>query len=65
MSEEDLQLLITLDDPRNAQECDTFYGREAEEWEDWFKAEREFRRGLVGPPERLPFSSVGAGRVTN
>lgn len=24
MSEEDLQLLITLDDPWNAQECDTF-----------------------------------------
>jgi hypothetical protein len=32
MSEEDLQLLITLDDPWNAQECDTFYNQEAEEW---------------------------------
>ena len=30
MSEENLQLLITLDDPWNAQECDTFYNRQAE-----------------------------------
>lgn len=30
MSEEDLQLLITLDDPWNAQECDTFNSRQAE-----------------------------------
>jgi hypothetical protein len=30
MSEEDLQLLITLDDPWNARECDTFYNRQAE-----------------------------------
>ena len=32
--------------------------------EDWFKAEREFHRGLIGPPERLPFSSLGMGHVT-
>lgn len=32
--------------------------------EDWFKAEREFRRGLTGPPERLPFSSLSMGHVT-
>lgn len=31
MSEEDLQLLITLDDPWNAQEWDTFYSRQADE----------------------------------
>ena len=30
MSEEDLQLLITLDDPWNAQECDTFNNHQAE-----------------------------------
>ena len=30
MSEEDLQLLITLDDPWNAREWDTFYNRQAE-----------------------------------
>ena len=30
MSEEDLELLVTLDDPWNAQECDTFNGRQAE-----------------------------------
>ena len=36
MSEEDLELLITLDDPWNAQECDTFYNRQAEqEAEEW------------------------------
>ena len=33
--------------------------------EDWFKAEREFRRRLIGPPERLPFSSLGMGHVTS
>ena len=32
MSEEDLQLLITLDDPGNAQECDTYYNQGAESW---------------------------------
>lgn len=31
MSEEGLQLLLTLDDPWNVQECDTFNGRQAEE----------------------------------
>lgn len=30
MSEEDLQLLITLDDPWNVQECDTFNNQQAE-----------------------------------
>ena len=30
MREEDLQLLITLDDPWNAQECDTFQNHQAE-----------------------------------
>lgn len=30
MSEEGLQLLITLDDPWNIQECDTFNNRQAE-----------------------------------
>lgn len=30
MSEEDLQLLVTIDDPWNAQECDTFYNAEPE-----------------------------------
>ena len=30
MHEEDLQLLITLDDPWNAQECDTFNNHQAE-----------------------------------
>ncbi|HEY9404637.1 MAG TPA: hypothetical protein VIQ24_18410 [Pyrinomonadaceae bacterium] len=30
MPEEDLQLLITLDDPWNAQECDMFNNRQAE-----------------------------------
>jgi CheY-like chemotaxis protein len=29
MREEDLQLLITLDDPWNAQECDIFYNPQA------------------------------------
>ena len=33
--------------------------------EDWFKAEREFRRELIGPPERLPFSSLGMGHITS
>jgi hypothetical protein len=37
MSEEDLQLLITLDDPWNAQECDTFYNQGAEEWRGIFR----------------------------
>jgi hypothetical protein len=32
---------------------------------DWFEAEREFRRGLIGPPERLPFSSLSMGHVTS
>lgn len=32
--------------------------------EDWFKAESEFNRGLIGPPERLPFSSLSMGHVT-
>jgi hypothetical protein len=32
--------------------------------EDWFKAEREFHRGLIGRPERLPFSSLSMGHVT-
>ncbi len=32
---------------------------------DWFQAEREFRRGLVGPSERLPFSSLSMGHVTS
>lgn len=32
--------------------------------EDWFKAERELGRGLIGPPERLPFSSLSMGHVT-
>ena len=30
MREGDLQLLLTLDDPWNAQECDTFNNRQAE-----------------------------------
>ena len=30
MSEEELQLLITIDDPWNAQECDTFYNYQPE-----------------------------------
>ena len=32
--------------------------------EDWFQAEREYYRGLVGPPERLPFSLLSFGPVT-
>lgn len=32
--------------------------------EDWFKAEREFRRELIGTPERLPFSLLSLGHVT-
>lgn len=32
--------------------------------EDWLKAERELHRGLIGPPERLPFSSLSMGHVT-
>ena len=32
--------------------------------EDWLKAEREFDRELIGPPERLPFSSFSMGPVT-
>ena len=31
MSEEDLELLITLDDPWNEQECDTFNSQQAEQ----------------------------------
>jgi Protein of unknown function (DUF2934) len=33
--------------------------------EDWLKAERESGRGLIGPPERLPFSSLSMGHVTS
>jgi hypothetical protein len=33
--------------------------------EDWFKAEREFRREFYGLPERLPFSSLSMGHVTS
>jgi hypothetical protein len=33
--------------------------------DDWFKAERELRRGLTGPPERLPFSSLSMGHLTS
>ena len=33
--------------------------------EDWFTAEREFHRGLAGPPERLPFSSPSMCHVTS
>ena len=33
--------------------------------EYWLKAEREFHRGLIGPPERLPFSSLSMGHVTS
>lgn len=33
--------------------------------EDWFKAERELHRELIGPPERLPFSSLSMGHVTS
>ena len=33
--------------------------------EDWFQAEREFQRELVGPPERLPFSVLSLGHVTS
>jgi hypothetical protein len=32
--------------------------------EDWLKAEREFDRELIGPPERLPFSSLSFGPIT-
>ena len=32
--------------------------------EDWLEAEREFDRGLIGRPERLPFSSLSMGHVT-
>lgn len=32
---------------------------------DWLKAEREFDRELIGPPERLPFSSLSMGLVTS
>lgn len=32
--------------------------------EDWFKAERELSRELIGPAERLPFSSLSMGHVT-
>jgi Protein of unknown function (DUF2934) len=32
---------------------------------DWFKAEREVQRELIGPPERLPFSSMSMGHVTS
>lgn len=42
MSEEDLRLLITLDDPWNAQECDTFYSRQAEHTD-------MYRPGQPGP----------------
>jgi Protein of unknown function (DUF2934) len=31
---------------------------------DWLKAEREFDRELIGPPERLPFSSMSFGPIT-
>ena len=33
--------------------------------EDWFKAKREFQRGLIGRPERLPFSSLSMGHRTS
>ena len=33
--------------------------------EDWFTAEREVQRELIGPPERLPFSSLSMGHVTS
>ena len=33
--------------------------------EDWFKAERELQRELIGPPERLPFSSLGMSPITS
>jgi DUF2934 family protein len=33
--------------------------------EDWFKAERELDGGLIGSPERLPFSSLSMGHVTS
>jgi hypothetical protein len=33
--------------------------------EDWFKAEREFRREFYELPERLPFSSLSMGHVTS
>jgi hypothetical protein len=32
---------------------------------DWLKAEREFDRELIGPPERLPFSSLSFGPITS
>ena len=32
---------------------------------DWLKAEREFDRELIGPPERLPFSSLSTGPITS
>ena len=31
---------------------------------DWLKAEREFDRELIGPPERLPFSLLSMGHFT-
>ena len=33
--------------------------------EDWFKAEREFRREFYELPERMPFSSLIMGPVTS
>ena len=33
--------------------------------EDWFKAERELQRESIGPPERLPFSSLGISPITS
>ena len=33
--------------------------------QDWLKAEREFQRELIGPPERLPFSLLSMGHVTS
>ena len=33
--------------------------------EDWFKAEREFRREFYALPERLPFSSLMMGHATS
>ena len=45
MREEDLQLLITLDDPWNAQECDTFNNPQVEHTDTYWPGQPDSTRG--------------------
>lgn len=54
MSEEDLELLITLDDPWNAQECDTFYDHQAEHTVTYWPVQPDPTRGGDTTVEQKP-----------